>query len=393
MIFINNSLKINTFGGTHEDCTGAMIMGLPAGLSFDMDQVQDFLDRRRPGTGSLVSPRSESDEPIITSGMVSGDEAHGPHDFHGSQDSQDYHDPQVSRTLTTNGDPIRVIFKNNDIKNADADEDFVPRPGHGDFTYYKNTGKFQKGATSARATVGIAFAGALCKQYLSEKGIFISARRLSPDDSEIEKAKTSKDSIGGIVECTIHGLAAGFGNPFDAKIESSIAACIFNIPGVRGLEFGLGFEAAKLHGSEFNDPFILENSREVRTATNNCGGILGGMATGSPVVFRVAFKPTPSIAKEQQTVNLKTLAAVTIKSENRNDPCIAVRGTAVVEAAAAIAITDICLRDWFRTDHSHSCKSCSGMEILQDISADGQTSNANSEKSRCKSQRTGEING
>ena len=316
MTFINSNLKISTFGGTHEKEIGVMISGFPADFEIDMDSVQDMLDRRRPGQSELTTKRNEDDIPLICSG-IEGDK--------------------------TTGDVIKVSFENKDIKNADDDKDFVPRPGHGDFTYYCSSGEFNKGATSARSTVGIVFAGAMCKQFLAEHGIFVNAKLVYPDKEIIKKAAAEGDSVGGIVEGNIIGLAAGFGDLSAGKIESRIAACIFNIQGVKGLEFGLGFEAAELRGSEMNDPFVVGEDGKVRTATNNCGGLLGGLATGSPVTFNVAFKPTPTIAKEQQSVNLKTLQPVSVESKKRSDPCIALRGSVVVEAAAAIAAADIIL--------------------------------------------------
>lgn len=313
MIFINSKLKISTFGGTHDKEVGALIDGFPIDFEVDMDEVQDMLDRRKPGTSELTSQRKEDDIPNITSGIANG---------------------------RTTGDMIRVVFENKVVKKEEPD--FLPRPGHGDFTYYFNTGEFNKGATSARSTVGIVFAGALCKQFLAGKGIFVNAKRIFPSDEEILAAKKEGDSIGGIVSCSILGLPVGFGSPYAEKLESKIASAIFNIPAVKGLEFGLGFELAKMKGSEANDQFTTDNYK-IRTATNNCGGVLGGMATGSSLDFNVAFKPTPSIEIKQQTVNVKSGEKAEISIKSQNDPCIAVRGAVVVEAAAAIALTDIVL--------------------------------------------------
>lgn len=329
MIFIDSKIKINSFGGTHEKEVGGLIMGLPEGLELEMDDIQGLLERRRPGSIDISTKRDEPDLPRIDSGIEKLDE---------------------NGLIRLTGEPIRVVFENKDVKNAEADGDFIPRPGHGDFTYYKNTGEFKKGATSARLSLPVVFAGAICKEYLKTKGIFVSARMISPSKEEIKAVMAEGDSIGGLVSCTVLGLPAGFGNPFAQKLESSIASCIFNIPGVKGLEFGLGFELADMRGSEANDAFGIDEKGEVRTDTNNCGGLLGGMASGAALELNVAFKPTPSIAKEQKTVNLKSMQEVTIKSESRNDPCIAVRGTAVVEAATSIALTDVCLRDSFGED-------------------------------------------
>ena len=328
MIFINSNLKIATFGSTHEKEVGVLIEGMPINFNVDMDSVQDMLDRRRPGSSELVSKRSEADIPQITSGL---EKANGKNEN------------ENENIYQTTGDMIRAVFANSDVKDAANDHDYVPRPGHGDFTYFMNTGKFEKGATSARSTVGIVFAGAICKQLLAERGIFVNAKLLSPSEKEIKAAMSEGDSLGGLVECSIIGLPAGFGNPLAEKIESKIGSCVFNIPGVRGLEFGAGFDCLKYKGSEFNDSFVVDENKKVRLATNNCGGLLGGMATGSPVVFRACFKPTASISKEQESINLMTLESVKLKVESRNDPCIAVRGAVVIEAAAAIAIADIIL--------------------------------------------------
>jgi len=316
MIYIDSKIKVASFGNTHDEEVGALIMGFPEDFEIDMDDVKDFLERRRPGSSDLVSQRNEADEPIITEGIKDG---------------------------KTTGDAIRVVFKNADVKGKEKDSDYIPRPGHGDITYYWNTGEFLKGATSARSTVGLTFAGALAKQFLSERGIFVNAKLVSPDEKEIKKAAKEGDSIGGIVEGNIIGLPKGFGNPYSEKIESRLARVLFNLPGVKGVDFGLGFELSNMKGSEANDEFYIDDGGEVRTKTNNCGGILGGMATGNTVVFHAFFKPTPSIAKEQKSVNLQTNEEVSVKSEGRNDPCIAVRGAAVVEAAAALAIMDMVL--------------------------------------------------
>ena len=313
MIFINNNLKINTFGFTHGPFVGVEIIGFPKDIEIDLDEICEMLSRRRGGASGLVTERAESDIPQIESGIAGG---------------------------RTTGCPIRVSFKNEDIKNAESGDDFIPRPGHGDFTYYFNTGEFVKGATSARKTVGIVFAGALCKQYLRDRGVFINAKKIAPSDAEILAAKSDGDSAGGAAECNIMGLWAGFGNPDKEKLESTIASCVFNIPGVRALEFGEGFNSAKMRGSEFNDPIGLGKGGTPCVLGNNCGGILGGLATGGLINFKVYFKPTPTIKKPQQSVNLKTGEIVTLISENRSDPCIAIRGAVVAESAACIAIMD-----------------------------------------------------
>ncbi len=316
MIFINDFLKIKCFGGTHEKEVGAEIEGFPAGLELDMDDILEQLERRRPSSCALVSQRKEDDLPIITSGIKNG---------------------------VTSGEIIRVSFENRDLKDAAFDSDFIPRPGHGDYSHYKNSGRFIKGASSARSTVAVVFAGALCRQLLSEKGIFISSCLLYPDEKRIEEAMLDGDSVGALVSARVHGLYAGFGNPEEGRLESVISSCIFNIPGVKALEFGMGIEAAFMKGSEFNDAFVTDGKGGATIATNRCGGLLGGLACGTPLELKVSFKPTPSIHKEQQSVDLKSGESVKLKLNGRYDPCIGLRGRVVLEAAIAIALSDVIL--------------------------------------------------
>ena len=321
MNYYENNLKIELFGESHGSEVGVTVYGLPQGFVPDMDYVQDMLDRRKAGAFGTTA-RVEEDRPQIESGLSESGAVCGP---------------------------VRAVFPN---RNTDSTpyRAPIPRPGHGDYPYFAKTGRFVPGgATSARKTVGLVFAGALCKQYLAERGVYISAQlkkigNIDASDKESVKKYLSRlmaegDSCGGVIECTIHGLPAGFGPVNESKLEARIASCVFGLPAVKGLEFGAGFAAARMQGSENNDPFYPDGDK-LRTRTNNAGGVLGGMASGMPVVFSAAFKPTPSIAKEQDSVNVETWEAVKLKLSGRHDTCVALRAPVIVESAAAIAIAD-----------------------------------------------------
>jgi chorismate synthase len=323
--------------------------GIPAGLPVDMEKLQQFLDRRAPGHSPLATSRKEADVPEILSGIVDN---------------------------YTCGAPIAAMIRNTNTRSGDYDNlKDCPRPGHSDFTAQMKYGGYQDvagdGHFSGRLTAPLCIAGGLCIQWLAQKGIRIGAHlrsvagiedaaldwcnpdldSISPDfpvaDAKIgEKmraailnAKESNDSVGGVIECFVTGLPAGLGEPMFGGMENRIAQIIYGIPAVKGVEFGNGFASAELHGSENNDNYAVENG-EIVTATNNSGGILGGITTGMPLVFSVAIKPTPSIAREQQSISLKQLQNTPLVVHGRHDPCIAPRAVPVVEAAAAIAIFD-----------------------------------------------------
>ncbi len=318
-------IKLSIFGQSHGRAIGMVLDRVPAGLKVDEEKLQAFLSRRAPGSSSLVSGRSERDKAEFLSGIVDG---------------------------CTCGAPIAAIIHNEDARASDYESlRHLPRPGHGDFTAQVKHKGFQDasgaGHFSGRLTAPLCIAGGLCKQWLESRGIEITAKLVQvgrckdPEafEQEIQDAKEAGDSVGGIIQCVATGLPAGLGDPIFAGMENRISGIIFGIPGVKGLEFGSGFYGASLFGSENNDEFTVENGT-VCTKTNHCGGILGGITTGMPLVFRVAVKPTPSIAKPQQTVNLQTMQHETISVSGRHDPCIALRAVPVVEAAAAIAIFD-----------------------------------------------------
>jgi chorismate synthase len=326
--------------------------GIPAGLPVDEDKLQQFLNRRAPGQNDWSTPRKEEDKPEILSGIVDG---------------------------YTCGAPIAAIIRNNNTRSGDySNLKDVPRPGHADYTAQIKYGGFQDAAGgghfSGRLTAPLCIAGGMCKQWLEQMGIKIGAHIdflggitdsafdpmepelklinpifpvLSPQAGQAMRKRIADirelgDSIGGEIECAVTGLPAGLGEPMFGGVESRIAQIIYGIPAVKSLEFGAGKQVSYCPGSRINDSYILENGIP-KPASNNCGGILGGITNGMPVIFRVAIKPTPSIAKAQKSVNLRTMEEVTLEVKGRHDPCIVPRAVPVVEAAAAIAIYDLIL--------------------------------------------------
>ena len=343
------NLKLTIFGQSHGTAIGMTLDGIPAGLPVDFTALQEFLARRAPGQGDYATARKESDTPEFLAGVVDG---------------------------FTCGAPVSAIIRNQNTRSSDYESlKDLPRPGHADWTAQIKYGGFQDvaggGHFSGRLTAPLCIAGGLCKQWLARKGIHIAARLRSvgtvedvpmdaanPDLSVIHTAfpvvseeiglkmreaiaaaKANADSLGGTVECFVTGLPAGLGDPMFNGLESSIAQIVFGIPAVKGLEFGAGFAAATMRGSEHNDPIIVENG-QICTETNHAGGILGGISNGMPLHFTVAIKPTPSIAKAQKTVSLGKMQEENLVIEGRHDPCIAPRAVPVVEAAAAIALFD-----------------------------------------------------
>lgn len=345
-------LKLSIFGQSHGPAIGMTLDGIPAGLPVDEEELQLFLSRRAPGTGDYATPRKEEDQPKFLSGVLDG---------------------------FTCGAPIAAMIRNNNTRSGDYDNlRDSPRPGHADFTAQVKYGGFQDAAGgghfSGRLTAPLCIAGGLCKQWLAECGIQVHAHiaaiggirddnmdAMNPELSDLDlrfpvlnsakgeamrqriaEAKVQGDSVGGIVECAVTGLPVGLGEPMFGGCESRLAQILYGIPAVKGLEFGAGFAAAEMTGSINNDPFTVVDG-EVKTVTNNAGGILGGITNGMPLTFQVAFKPTPSIAKSQQSVSLSRNCAGLLKVKGRHDPCIVPRAVPVVEAAAAIAIFDMIL--------------------------------------------------
>ena len=339
------NLHLTIFGQSHAPAIGMTLEGLPAGEAIDMEALQAFLNRRAPGRNAWSTPRKEADAPEFLSGLVEN---------------------------VTCGAPITAVIRNTNTRSGDyANLAVVPRPGHADYTAWVKYGGHADfaggGAFSGRLTAPLCIAGGICLQLLKKRGIEVISRIASigtvedpapltastadkpfpvVDDAAgeamraaIAAAKADGDSIGGVVECAVLGLPAGLGGPLFDGMEGQIAS---GIPAVKGIEFGIGFAAARLRGSENNDPFTVENG-QVRTATNHCGGILGGITDGMPLTFRAAFKPTPSIAREQQSVNLTTLTPEALRIVGRHDPCIVPRAVPCIEAAAAIAVYDALL--------------------------------------------------
>ncbi len=314
---IGTTLKLDVWGESHAPAIGMRLEGFPAGEAINREALQAFMERRAPGRDAFSTARKEPDIPEFRFGL--------------------------SAANVTTGDAIEAIIKNTDTRSKDY-EKTIPRPGHADFPNYVKTGRIPPGggANSGRLTAAMCIAGGLCLQVLARRGIKIATRLKEVGD--IAAAKEVGDSVGGIVEAEISGLPVGLGGPMFDGIDGALAQAMFGIPGVKGVEFGRGFESARLKGSENNDPFAIVDGKVV-TTTNNAGGVLGGMTSGMPLVFRVALKPTPSIYMPQQSVDLKTMTPATLQIKGRHDPCIARRAMPVVEGLAAFVVLDALLTD------------------------------------------------
>ena len=346
------NLKLSIFGQSHGPAIGMTLDGIPAGLPVDLNKLQEFLNRRAPGQNNWSTPRREEDQPEFLGGLLDG---------------------------FTCGAPIAAIIRNKNTRSGDYENlKDCPRPGHADYTAQIKYGGFQDAAGgghfSGRLTAPLCIAGGLCKQWLEEMGIRIGAQILSigtVGDDELDMlhpqldqldpsfpvlnpeaaaqmqdiiryARSQGDSVGGTITCAITGLPSGIGEPMFGGAESKIAQIVYGIPAVKGLEFGSGFYCSSLYGSMVNDAFTVEDGT-ICTATNRSGGIQGGITNGMPVIFTVAFKPTPSISRPQQSVSLSAGEITTLEINGRHDPCIVPRAVPVVEAAAAIAIYDLIL--------------------------------------------------
>ena len=348
-----NALKITIFGQSHAPAIGVCMEGFPAGFTPDFDELNAFLARRAPGQGAYTTARREPDRPEFLAGLVRGH---------------------------TCGAPVTAIIRKTDTRSGDyAAFTDVPRPSHADYPAQVKWQGAQDSAGgghfSGRLTAPLCIAGGLCLQYLHARGIEITAhierigaaqdRRftptqpetlakaklpvLDPDSAEamlaqIAAAKAEGDSVGGCIECAVIGLPAGLGSPMFGGMENRLAQILFGIPAVKGVEFGSGFACAGMRGSEHNDPYFMQDGA-VRTRTNHAGGILGGLTTAMPVIFRVAVKPTPSIARPQESVSLQRGEDAVLEIHGRHDPCIVPRAVPCVEAAAAIAILDALLEE------------------------------------------------
>ena len=346
-----DKIKISVFGESHGNGIGVVIDGLPAGEKIDMDKVLVQMARRAPGQDKTATPRREKDLPKILSGMLDDN-------------------------LT--GAPLCAVIENTNTRSGDYGNLLsCPRPGHSDyaaFVKYNASNDIRGGGHfSGRLTAPLVFAGAICRQLLEKEGIRIAAHissigsvedegfnpveienelidRLNNmkftliDESveekmraEVEDARMSLDSVGGTIECAVTGIRAGIGGPMFDGIEGVIAKAVFGVPAIKGIEFGKGFELAKMRGSQSNDPFRYKDGSVV-TETNNMGGILGGITDGMPIIFRAAVKPTPSISRKQRTVDLQKKENAELEIKGRHDPCIVPRAVPVIEAVTAIAI-------------------------------------------------------
>ncbi len=342
------NLRVHIFGESHGPAVGVTVEGIPAGEAVDLAELQRFLDRRAPGRNAWSTPRKEADVPEFLSGLREG---------------------------KTCGTPLTAILKSANTRSGDYDAlRDVPRPGHADYTAWVKYGESRDsrggGHFSGRLTAPLCVAGGICLQLLAREGITIisrvaaiggvrdegeltasTAEKAFPTVSDsageamrfaIAAARAEGDSLGGVIECAVLGLPAGLGDPMFDGMENRIAAAVFGVPAVKGIEFGAGFAAAGLRGSENNDAFSVENGRII-TESNHCGGILGGITDGMPLTFRAAVKPTPSIARPQQSVDLNTGEIVPLTVTGRHDPCIVPRAVPCLEAAAAIAVYDALL--------------------------------------------------
>ena len=323
-----NIYKFTVFGQSHAPAIGVTIEGLPAGEKIDMEALQSFLDRRAPG-GKYSTARKEADKVEILSGFNSAG--------------------------LSCGSPITAIIRNTDTRSKDYSYlENVPRPGHSDYPamvkYGAGRDYFGGGQFSGRLTASMCIAGGIAMQMLEKMGVKITSRIVSiggETDEEamfalIEKVKAEGDSVGGIIECVAEGVPAGVGEPMFGGLENRIAQAVFGIPAVKGIEFGAGMAVGNMRGSENNDEFYMDGDK-VKTRGNNHGGILGGMSSGMPIVFRAAIKPTPSIAMEQGSVDMKKGENTTLSVHGRHDPCIAPRALPCLESAMAVAIYDAIL--------------------------------------------------
>lgn len=353
-------LKIELFGTSHGQCVGVRMRGVPAGLSFDMQKLQAFLDRRAPGRNEWSTTRREADVPRFLSGAAEKKPGSG--------------------IFVTDGGLIEAVIDNTDARPQDYEKTVtIPRPGHADYPAWVKYGEIEPGGGpfSARLTAPLCFAGGLCIQWLAEQGIVVKGHIGSIGDVKdtalhedavvgndfpvidaeegewmkklIAGVRDAGDSIGGTVECMVTGLDAGIGEPVFGSMESRISQAVFAVPAVKGIEFGDGFAVSRMKGSENNDAYEMKDGRVV-TGTNHHGGILGGLTTGMPVVFRVAMKPTPSIGIEQDSVDLSRLEPAKISVSGRHDPCIVPRAVPCIEAAAAIAVLDMLLEEKIPAD-------------------------------------------
>jgi len=352
-------LEVTIYGESHGDRIGTVIKGFPAGFAPDMDRIYAFMERRAPGRDAFSTSRREPDVPKVASGIING---------------------------LTDGRPLEAYIENTNQHSSDYDNlRYTPRPSHADLPARMKYGDELDlrggGHFSGRLTAPLCFAGALCLQFLAARGITVGGHiysiagvkdrpfdpvNVSKDDFdellkrpfpvldtkagkqmqlEILGARSKLDSVGGVIEVAVLGLPMGLGTPLYGGIESLLAANLFGVPAVKGVEFGSGFSAALMKGSENNDPYCVTEDGKIRTLTNNAGGVLGAITTGMPLIVRTAIKPTPSIALPQQTVDLRSMTETELTITGRHDPCIVPRAVPVIEAMTAITVTDMILSE------------------------------------------------
>lgn len=315
--------RISIFGESHGESVGIVIDGCPAGLVLTIDDFQYDLERRKGGQQKGTTPRKEEDIPIFKSGI--------------------YNDK-------TTGAPITILFENKNTRSSDYDKlKDVPRPGHADFVARKKFGGYEdyrgSGHFSGRLTVALVAAGVIARKLMANIRVVSKITEIGGEadlEKGIQKAIDAKDSVGGIIECRVSGLPIGLGEPFFDSAESLIAHLVFSIPAVRAIEFGTGFPAARMFGSDHND--AIENM-EGKTKTNHAGGIIGGLTNGNELVYRVAIKPTSSTPKEQHTLNWESGQMENVSVKGRHDLCIALRVPVILEAVTAIVLADLLLID------------------------------------------------
>lgn len=313
--------RISIFGESHGECVGITIDGCPAGLALSPEDLLPDLERRKGGKQKGTTPRQEEDFPIFKSGVFNG---------------------------KTTGFPITILFENKNTRSEDySKQRSIPRPGHADWVAHQKFGGNEDyrggGHFSARLTAGIVAAGAIAKMLMKDVTIKAEVTEVGGEaniEKGLQKAIDAKDSVGGIIECRVNGLSVGLGEPYFDSIESVLAQIVFAIPAVRGVEFGTGFAAAKMFGSEHNDSI---QNMDGKTKTNHAGGVVGGISNGNELIFRLAVKPTSSTPKEQNSLNWDTEKTEDFSIKGRHDLCVALRAPVIVEAVTAIVLADFML--------------------------------------------------
>jgi len=314
--------KVSIFGESHGECVGVTIDGCPAGLPLSIDDFDTDIERRKGGTKG-TTPRKEDDIPLIKTGLFNG---------------------------KTTGAPLTILFENKNTRSADYDKQrATPRPGHADFVASKKFGGFEdyrgSGHFSGRLTVCLVAAGVVAKKILASIKINATLLQIGGEtdvEKGLQKAIDAKDTVGGIIECTVDGLPIGLGEPFFNSVESLLAHAVFAIPAVKGVEFGAGFTSATMFGSQHNDALMDDTGK---TKTNNAGGIVGGLTNGNQLILRIAVKPTSSTPKEQQSLNWETNTVENFSVKGRHDLCIALRVPVVVEAVTAFVVVDFMMME------------------------------------------------